>query len=743
MKDHDSRPTGAEQGASPTGGREFPIGPYLVGAVFFLVLLNYHKIFNKEWLPAHDTLHQYAEFLYALGAFREGELPLWLSYLNGGEPFYILLNHALLLNPIPWIWMGLATLLGLHSVTAFTCYHLTDIIFFSIGGFLLVKEVTDDRFLALVAFIVLLYSGEACYWSNQIWSFTVIEYVPWVLWSLLRYFRCQTLRRGLLAAWIAGVAANVYMPVYLVAFGIPAVAFLLVFYGGKIRALNIRRTGRHALLTVPIAVLLCIPTVWIYLEITREYYAMNRFTGPDHTVVSYADRDEGNQVYCSKGSTSRLFPGMVRPRVGLEGRPDYCESVPLVGIMAASFMILGVASRNGLFWLCLLIPMLLNYLAWETPYHYLCFHAMPFYKEIRSLGFFSGFIILLSTVLACLGVQAVLARMNEPRKFWRWQVVLFGAFLFFALFQDAGDRVFYLTVGSMLVLFVLKQRHRLSQSIQAYRHLLAAAFLLVGAFNLCSISGLDFQHVRTNALRYPEGFGFSFIRPEYFFYFRPPGSQGEGLVNTYHIATRTDAPWYFANWGSLHVVLVNKQYYHLSEIPNFDRLMRSKLHLLRHYALLDDPVAQVGDFSLWLDASMLVLDEDSAVTRTSARRDISALQPSQSVRPEDLLLIQKTANTVTFALTAPEDVFLLYTDLYHPGFSAAVDGTSVPILRGMGAFKAIELSAGRHIVSFRFCPAFAWILKGYLLVALALTAFLMVWAMGIGYRHLYAFLNRH
>jgi uncharacterized membrane protein YfhO len=106
------------------------------------------------------------------------------------------------------------------------------------------------------------------------------------------------------------------------------------------------------------------------------------------------------------------------------------------------------------------------------------------------------------------------------------------------------------------------------------------------------------------------------------------------------------------------------------------------------------------------------------------------------------VLVQKTANTVTFSLTTPEDVFLLYTDLYYPGFSATVDGISVPVLRGMGAFKAIELSAGRHIVSFRFCPAFAWILGGYLLVALALLGFLMVWAMVIGYRHLYAFLNR-
>jgi hypothetical protein len=469
---------------------------------------------------------------------------------------------------------------------------------------------------------------------------------------------------------------------------------------------------------------------------------MNRFTGPDHTVVSYADRDEGNQVYCSKGSTRRLFPGMVKPRVFLKHMPNYCETVPLVGILAASFMILGVASRNGLFWLCLLIPMILNYLAWETPYHYLCFHAMPFYKMIRGFGLFSGFIILLSTVLACLGVQAVLTRMNEPRKFWRWQAVLFGAFLFFAIFQEARDRVFYLTVGSMLVLFVLKHRHGLARSVYGYRHLLAAAFLVVGAFNLCSISGLEFHNVRSDAFRYPEDFGFSFTRPENFTRLHPPGIQSEGLVTTYHIAARTDAPWYFANWGSLYVAMVNKQYYHLSQIPNFDRLMRPKLHLLRHYALLDDPAAQVGDFSLWLDASVLVLDDDSQVRRTAARRDISVLQPSQALRPEGLSLIQKTANSVSFSLTTPEDAFLVYTDLFHPGFSAVVDGKSVPILRGMGAFKAIELSAGRHIVSFRFFPAFAWILIGYLLSALGLTAFLAVWAMLIGYRNLYAFLNR-
>jgi hypothetical protein len=48
--------------------------------------------------------------------------------------------------------------------------------------------------------------------------------------------------------------------------------------------------------------------------------------------------------------------------------------------------------------------------------------------------------------------------------------------------------------------------------------------------------------------------------------------------------------------------------------------------------------------------------------------------------------------------------FLVVHDLYYPGWVAAVDGRSTPIVRADRLFRAAEVPAGVHHVSFRFAP---------------------------------------
>ncbi len=60
---------------------------------------------------------------------------------------------------------------------------------------------------------------------------------------------------------------------------------------------------------------------------------------------------------------------------------------------------------------------------------------------------------------------------------------------------------------------------------------------------------------------------------------------------------------------------------------------------------------------------------------------------------------------VELATDSPRDGFLVLSDTYRPGWSATVDGATIPVLRAHTAFRAVRVSAGKHKVVFSYRPA--------------------------------------
>lgn len=708
---------------------------YLPLAVFLLCALNSQAIIYHDWLPVHDTLGQMPEFLYAVSAYQNGELPLWLSYLYGGQPFYLWLHHGLLLNPIMWIWVILGTFLNLRHMDIFVYYHLTEIVFLAAGGFFLIRELFKDNFIASVAFVILLFSGDADYWSNQIWNFTVILYVPWLLFFGIRYFQEQTVSRCVTFAIFLGISMNVYIPSYTIVFIITLTLLLMIYRFDLILNIDFRKLFRHILIAIPIIAIMILPLYLNYSEITQDNYQVGRFKGINQQQITYEDRT-ATGVIVSKGDLNRLLPGM------FSVKRVYTESVPLIGIFAFIFMLLGVkASRNSLFWFSLLMVMILNYMAWSTPYHYISFYIMPTYKMIRSYGFFSGYIVLVATILSCIGLQGLIERRlwddTNIRKISFWRVEIFSLLFFigmsFYLPKGYGDRTFSLIVVlSILFLFLLNNYFRITTILNSYKHILIILFLAVGAYNLYIINGLNWHNVRAYMFSYTSKFDFSFTRPDkYTEAFLPRISRMpyENLLcckTVYSIAEKIDAPWFFEGWGGHNTFLVDKNYYHLSEIKGFNNLMKDKLHFFKYYTVIDKPAAKIGDFENYLKKSILVLENDSEVKFRNAKLDSNVAEgasQTEKILPVNLSLIKKTANTVSFDIEIQDNAFMLYTDLYHRGFDANIDGKKASILKGMGVFKAVELSKGRHIVEFQFRPFHTYVIFLYLVVSVGFFVF--------------------
>nr|MDA8084113.1 hypothetical protein [Nitrospiraceae bacterium] len=196
----------------------------------------------------------------------------------------------------------------------------------------------------------------------------------------------------------------------------------------------------------------------------------------------------------------------------------------------------------------------------------------------------------------------------------------------------------------------------------------------------------------------------------------PLPNEGECCATFYHIGERVDAPYFFDNWKSPHTLFLNREYYRVSATQGFDRLMTRKLHFLRYYTV----ARNVNDFGAYLDKSILVLGDDSKVGSLIGKRtpdQISAMPNVYPVVPLTFSLKEKTANRVSFEMNFAENLFLLYTDLYHSGFRATIDGRDTPVLKAMEIFKAVEVPAGLHTVEFIFEPSYRYLLLFYLTVS--------------------------
>jgi hypothetical protein len=65
-------------------------------------------------------------------------------------------------------------------------------------------------------------------------------------------------------------------------------------------------------------------------------------------------------------------------------------------------------------------------------------------------------------------------------------------------------------------------------------------------------------------------------------------------------------------------------------------------------------------------------------------------------------ILEFDANHLRLKTTVPQKAWLLYCDVWHPGWRAQVNGRPVPVERAQIAYKAVPLEAGENVVEFRF-----------------------------------------
>jgi hypothetical protein len=112
------------------------------------------------------------------------------------------------------------------------------------------------------------------------------------------------------------------------------------------------------------------------------------------------------------------------------------------------------------------------------------------------------------------------------------------------------------------------------------------------------------------------------------------------------------------------------------------------------------------------------LDARSAVMLD---RDVLPEGERASFQPAEI--VEALSDRVTIRVSNSEPGYLVLTDLFHPGWSATVDGEKTKVLPANLSFRAVPLPAGAHEVVFRYeCPGqrIGMILGGSMAVMLTL-----------------------
>jgi len=119
----------------------------------------------------------------------------------------------------------------------------------------------------------------------------------------------------------------------------------------------------------------------------------------------------------------------------------------------------------------------------------------------------------------------------------------------------------------------------------------------------------------------------------------------------------------------------------------------------------------------WVAGARLIADDVEAVAAMKSAEfdpyrevilgDVAA-RPAAGAATGRVEIASYSAERVDLRSEADSPGYLVLTDAYYPGWVAYVDGQRTPIRRADVMFRAVELPAGQHTVTFRYEPAWLW-----------------------------------
>ncbi|MEA3307932.1 MAG: YfhO family protein [Chloroflexota bacterium] len=701
----------------------------LVAVIFLVVALCYFWRFitpnaadRAVFIRSDFNLQYYPWLKFVFEEWRQGSIPLWNPYLNGGQPGLADIQLGALYPPNLLFFGGLILTRQPFTPLALELIIILHIWMTTFFTYLLACRITGSRWGGVAAAIIFGFSSYLVGFAI-VTVLQVITWLPLLLLLLDRAWESQRLQDYLLVGVAFALAALAGHPQWF----IYTVYAILFFYlcrmleqGGSWRPLLLR-WGRLALslgFGLALAAAQLLPTLEMFLHSHRSA--------------------ELNYNYAAQGLPLAQLPGLILA-------DGISSSLFFVGGVALLLAVAGVrlAWQKGRLWLALGVVALLLAFGGNTVVHSFCYLALPGCSFIREQYRVFYLVVLAVAVLAGLGVARLTQEgpksgaLRDLRRIALWGLAAAGAaiillqiginpveggadellsgfgllFVVLALFsglltlyreEQISPVRFQLLLAALLALEIFSPTWQsvlrdapeggifptteLVAMIQAENQLefsrLSSESLLPGGPNSAIVYGLQ------------DVLGYTPLRLQQRVEFEEAGlSEAKffGLLNVRHLLTQRD-------------LSADGRFKLLAQDGEL-RLYRfgGSAYLPRAYIIHQADVASSED--VWL-----------AVAANNPREVVTLVQPVPLELPGTATECQDAVrvtgyqpSSIQTEMSSSCDSLLVFSEVFYPGWRAWVDGEETRIYRANGLFRALALPAGTHQIELRFIPRTFWI----------------------------------
>jgi hypothetical protein len=730
--------------------------------------LVFHRLLMGEvlfWgLP---SLQFYPWREYAFDLVRNGQLPLWNPYNGAGAPLFANYQSSLL---YPLSWLGVV--LPLAITMSFTAvFHLF------LAGWGMWRFTGELKFSLLGRGISALAFGMTAYLVARLGTYPIVQaaaWLPWMLWVTVRLLESGRPRSGgLLALFtalllLAGHAQTAWYCLLLVGlFALWWTVFGSSAADWKRRWLRLALAAGCMALGAGIAALQLVATAELLGQSQRSGgvdfdFAMNFSYAPARVLNLFAANAFGtpaNGTYITGGA---FFEDAV-----------YIGIIPLVGAIAALVGWLVTRRqaarpdvyRTTPFWLLVVLVGFVFALGVNTPVFPFLYNNAPTFDLFQAPVRWHLWTVFALSVLAGLGATAW-GRSRRLRQWTKRALVACAAAtllaLVFLIFAPSDVRAVGLLTQALIalgVLGIIACVLALTQPEAGTRgHTRWVLVVLV-------VTALDLTWA---------GWGLNPTAPERYYAPNRPDATEVQQTRSYWTESAEETVKFeqFFRFDNYETAVTNWREARASQLPNMNLIDRLPLLnnfeplLVGHFADMIElieanpaanaPLRAAGVQGLynptfatleqearraWLLRDACWHETEDALKAAMVdpawlpERQVQLLGDGGCAASSDLLMelgtvefTESGANRVTMSVNAPQDSWLVLADTDYPGWEARVDGVETPIYRANLAFRAVQVDAGQHEVSFEYHPR--WLLAGALVSAISLLIALLLYRLG-------------
>ncbi len=657
-----------------------------------------------------------------------------------GEPTQIFLNYVGVFNPF-WLLIFLFNALGLSFYQSFLCSITLYFWVGQLGFYLLAKRILKNSSAAYSAFLLFLFSSLSL--SVYAQFHPPLLYIPGI-WFF--YFLFSFLQKPAVFSWLgiifsAAIILTSYLPFYFLTVFLILMPLVIIFYFSAAKEV-VLSTMRF----VQTHIVMVVVSLGVLVLSFMPGFLAYQSTAHQEIVAPFRNEDVNQKTGVYFNNYERIAKNGFSGRMDLEDLYSNFDLVQYgddcffyVSLFIYIVLILGAAVRiNKVLAICALtaLPLFFLMMTSAAGFHRFLFEHVSYFRLIRNMHFFLAFFI----------AAVVLLASEQMRVFFNNRKSLVGKkralFLFFVLIVHFGLGIFllrqthvayfsYATLAFSLLFWLLfifdhTGKNEAGLTVLLFLSIIFQPMQVIADHNQRGILACCY----TNKAFIEQAIKAPSVKPV-FAYTRSVSSRIVGNDDTasWRI-TMKDASRFFENgfptfWSydlTLKVPFEDLQKYTANKFYIYDAI-----DVLKNDERLEDLVVNIR--------------EDRNVALVSAQKDMRELtgliRPEQRTLSTPVTVIHGPSaafkvtyfdvNSIKIQTQYPGEKFLVYTDNYHKGWQAFINGQPAVVYRANMAFKAMRLPPGDNEIYLCYKPSGVLVISVALAIVLFMMWVLLVW----------------